>query len=220
MFKAGEKIHTHDGKVHRVRRAGVLPKMGRGRTEIHRIRGFVRGELVDCLSGEVQTGDWHENVITTYGHGAVIRAFAGLQSSQGSTASSAATILSHLGLAQYWGIGHMTEAQSSNFSTKSAIDSSEQGTASTSGSTAGGARATVSNGVQSLAATWTLSQSFQYVSTAISNIVTLNCIAQYHNATVGSGTALSLATFASSTKGTTQALDDVGGLDATRLAAA
>ncbi len=207
MFKQGEKIHTHDGKVHRVKKGGVLPRMSRNRVEMPRIRGFVRGELVDCVSGDKQTGDWHENVITTYGHGAVIRAFVGLQSSQGSTASSAATVLSDLGLARYWGIGHMTEAQSSNFSTKSAIDSSEQGTASTSGSTAGGARATVSVGIQSLAATWTLSQSFQYVSTAISNIVTLNCIAQYHNATVGSGTALSLATFASSTKGTTQALN-------------
>lgn len=205
-FKSGEKLHTHDGKVHRIGKSGRLPKMG-GRRELHKIRGFVRGELVDCVTGERQLGDWYENVITTYGHGAVIRAFVGLQSSQGSTASSAATVLSDLGLARYWGIGHMTEAQSSNFSTKSAIDSSEQGTASTSGSTAGGARATVSAGVQSLAATWTLSQSFQYVSTAISNAVTLNCIAQYHNATVGSGTALSLATFASSTKGTTQALN-------------
>jgi len=205
MFSKGDRIHTHDGKTHVVREAGKAPKMRK--SDISRIRGFVRGELVDCVSGERQTGDWHENVITTYGHGAVVRAFVGLQSSQGSTASSAATVLSDLGLARFWGIGHMTEAQSSNFSTKSAIDSSEQGTASTSGSTAGGARATVSAGVQSLAATWTLSQSFQYVSTAISNAVTLNCIAQYHNATVGSGTALSLATFASSTKGTTQALN-------------
>jgi len=204
-FQPGDKIHTHDGKVHRVRRKDQVPKMRRA--DVSRIRGFVRGELVDCETGERQLGDWYENVITTYGHGAVIRAFVGLQSSQGSTASSAATVLSDLGLARYWGIGHMTEAQSSNFSTKSAIDSSEQGTASTSGSTAGGARATVSAGIQSLAATWTLSQSFQYVSTAISNAVTLNCIAQYHNATVGSGTALSLATFASSTKGTTQALN-------------
>lgn len=207
MFAPGDKLHTHDGKVHKIRTAGKFPRSMQSKTERHKIRGFVRGELVDCVSGEKQTGDWHENVITTYGHGAVIRAFVGLQSSQGSTASSAATVLSDVGLARFWGIGHMTEAQSSNFSTKSAIDSSEQGTASTSGSTAGGARATVSAGIQSLAATWTLSQSFQYVSTAISNAVTLNCIAQYHNATVGSGTALSLATFASSTKGTTQALN-------------
>ncbi len=133
-FKAGEKLHTHDGKVHRIKKTGALPKMGRNRHEMPRIRGFVRGELVDCETGERQLGDWYENVITTYGHGAVIRAFVGLQSSQGSTASSAATVLSDLGLARYWGIGHMTEAQSSNFSTKSAIDSSEQGTASTSGS--------------------------------------------------------------------------------------
>jgi hypothetical protein len=207
-FKQGEKIRMHDGSIRRVGKDGKLPKMGRKRTgDGISIRGFVRGALVDCISGEEQVGDWHENVITTYGHGAVIRAFVGLQSSQGSTASSAATVLTDLGLARFWAVGHMTEAQSSNFSTKSAIDSSEQGTASTSGSTAGGARATVSAGIQSLAATWTLSQSFQYVSTAISNAVTINAIAQYHNATVGSGTALSIATFASSTKGTTQALN-------------
>lgn len=201
-FKQGEKIHTHDGRVHRVGKGGKLPKMG-GKREAYKMRGFVRGELVDCITGEKQTGDWHENVITTYGHGMVVRNYAGLASS---ASSNAATVLSDLGLARFWGIGYMTQAQSSNFSTMSQIDSQEWGTASTSVSNAG-ARATVSAGSQLLSGTWSLSQSFQYVSTAISNAVTINCIAQYHHSSVNSGTAHTLATFASSTKGTTQALN-------------
>ncbi len=204
--KKGERIITHDGRAHRVKADGAIPKSMSRQSDRFKMRGFFRGELVDCVTGEKQTGDWHENVITTYGHGAVIRAFAGLQSSQGSTASSYATVLSDLGLARYLAIGYMSGA-SSDFSTKALIDSSEQGTASTSGSTAGGARATLSAGIQSLAATWTLSQSFQYASSAISNAVTINAVGLYHNATVGSGSALSWATFASSTKGTTQALN-------------
>jgi hypothetical protein len=68
-------------------------------------------------------------------------------------------------------------------------------------------RATVSVGSQTLSGTWTLSQSFQYASTHISHAQTVNCVAQYGHSSVGSGTAMSLATFASSTKGTTQALN-------------
>src|SRR5512135_1097217 len=162
MFQKGDKIHTHDGKVHTVRsRSGKLPK-SLWKNEQPRMRGFVRGALVDCLSGETQTGDYHENVVTTYGYNAAARAFAGLASSAN---SAAATVLSDLGLAKYWGIGYMTQAQSSNFSTMSAIDSTEWATASTGGT----ARATVSAGTQGISGTGTLVQQFQYVSTALSN---------------------------------------------------
>jgi len=201
MFQKGDKIHTHDGKVHVVRKTGVVPKMGRSRPgEMPRIRGFIRGALVDCITGEEQIGDYHENVITTYGHGMVVRNYAGLASS---ASSVAATVISDMGFARFWGIGYQTQAQSSNFSTMSAIDSTEWPLASTGGVS----RATVSVGSQLLSGTWTLSQSFQYVSSYISHAQTVNCIAQYHNSSVGAGTAHSLATFASSTKGTTQALN-------------
>jgi len=199
-FKQGEKIITHDGKVHFVKKDGQLPKMRRGKDEVSSIRGFIRGALVDCISGEKNLGDWHENVITTYGHGMVVRNYAGLASS---ASSVAATVTSDMGFARFWGIGYMTQAQSSNFSSMSAIDSTEWGLHSTGGVS----RATVSVGSQLLSGTWSLSQSFQYASTHISHAQTVNCIAQYHTSSVGAGTAHTLATFASSTKGTTQALN-------------
>ncbi len=186
-FKPGDRVHFHDGTSVVVKKGGRLPSKKKA-DEMPRIRGFVRGALVDCLSGEERKGDWYENVITTYGHGLVIKNFVGLAGSS---------------YASFWGIGYHTEAQSSNFSSMSKIDSTEWATASTGGV----ARATVSLGTQTLSATWTLSQSFQYVSTAISHAQTVNCIAQYAHSSVGSGTAISLATFASSTKGTTQALN-------------
>jgi len=187
MFKHGDRIHTHDGKVHRVGARGRVPKMPRP-GERPSIRGFVRGALVDCVTGEQRLGDWHENVITTYGHGIVIKNFVGLAGSS---------------FASFWGLGYHTEAQSSNFSSMTKIDSTEWPLASTGGVS----RATVSAGTQTLSGTWTLSQSFQYASSQISHAVTVNCIAQYGHSSIGSGTAMSLATFASSTKGTTQALN-------------
>jgi len=187
MFQKGDRLHLHDGRVISVRRAGI-PKIKRGKNEHAAIRGFVRGALVNSTSGEEVRGDYHENVITTYGHGMVIKNFVGLAGSS---------------YASFWGIGYHTQAQSSAFSTASAIDSTEYGLHSTGGVS----RATVSAGSQTLSGTWTLSQSFQYASTHISHAQTVNCVAQYGNSSVGAGTALSLATFASSTKGTTQALN-------------
>jgi hypothetical protein len=201
-FKPGEKIRLHDGRVFKVGKGGSLPRMQRKHLheKLSTVRGFVRGELVDCVTGDVQRGDWHENVITQYGHQQIVRNYAGLASS---ASSVAATVTSDLGLARFWGIGYHTQAQSSNFSTQTAIDSTEYGLASTGGVS----RATVSVGSQLLSGTWTLSQSFQYASSQITHAQTVNCIAQYHNSSVGAGTAHSLATFASSTKGTTQALN-------------
>ncbi len=189
MFKKGDKIHLHNGPVVKARRDGVPKGI---RAEGFKPRGFVRGALVDCVTGEVQMGDWHENIITTYGHGVVIKNFVGLA---GSSAAS------------FWGIGYHTMGQTnaantSNFSTQSALDSTEYGLHSSGGVS----RATVSAGSQTLSGTWTLSQSFQYASTHISHAQTVNAVAQYVNSSVGAGTALSIATFASSTKGTTQAL--------------
>jgi len=188
MFNKGDRLHLHDGTVHVVKRRGV-PKIKRSPAEsMPSIRGFVRGALADNLGGSEVRGDWHENVITTYGHGMVIKNFVGLAGSS---------------YASFWGIGYHTEAQSSNFSSMTKIDSTEYGLHSSGGVS----RATVSAGSQTLSGTWTLSQSFQYASTHISHAQTVNCVAQYGHSSVGSGTAMSLATFASSTKGTTQALN-------------
>lgn len=188
MFNKGDRLHLHDGTVHVVKRRGV-PKIKRSPAEsMPSIRGFVRGALVDSFGGKEARGDWHENVITTYGHGMVIKNFVGLAGSS---------------YASFWGIGYHTEAQSSNFSSMTKIDSTEYGLHSSGGVS----RATVSAGSQTLSGTWTLSQSFQYASTHISHAQTVNCVAQYGHSSVGSGTAMSLATFASSTKGTTQALN-------------
>jgi len=198
-FNKGDKIHLHDGRIVTVRRKGVVPKIHRAPGDNSRIRGFIRAAIVE-MDGSEHPADWHENIVTEYGHGMIVRNYVGLASS---ASSVAATVLSDLGLARFWGLGYHTQAQSSNFSTQSAIDSTEYGLASTGGVS----RATVSVGSQRLSGTWSLSQSFQYESSRISHAVTVNCIAQYHNSSVGAGTAHSLATFASSTKGTTQALN-------------
>ena len=162
--------------------------------------------MVDCVTGEqlTENPDWHENIVTVYGHQMIVRNFVGIASSHSSTPAAS---LAELGLAKYWGLGYHTQAQSSNFSTQASIDSSEYGLASTGGVS----RATVSAGTQCLSGTWSLSQSFQYESSRISHAVTVNAIAQHLHSSVGAATtagpALSLATFASSTKGTTQALN-------------
>lgn len=203
MFNKGDRIHLHSGQVVHVRRKGVPKTLKQPTTDRSLIRGFIRAALVDPETGE-QPADWYENVVTIHGHRQIVRNFVGLASS---ASSVMATVLSDLGLARYWGIGYHTEAQSSNFSTQASIDSTEYGLASTGGVS----RATVSAGTQQLSGTWSLSQSLQYASSQISHAVTVNCIAQHFHSSVGAATtagpALSLATFASSTKGTTQALN-------------
>lgn len=202
MFQPGDRLHLHDGRVITIRRHGVVPKIRRhtAAERMPSIRGFIRGALVNPDGSEEATPDYYENVVTVYGHQMMVRNYAGLASS---ASSVAATVLSDLGLARFWGIGYHTQAQSSNFSTQNSIDSTEYGLHSTGGVS----RATVSAGSQLLSGTWTLSQSWQYAATHISHAQAVNCIAQYHNSSVGAGTAHSLATFASSTKGTTQALN-------------
>jgi hypothetical protein len=109
-------------------------------------------------------------------------------------------------VAQFWGIGSSTVAVSSNLSTTTSI-TSEWGTQSASTVNATVAsRANVAAG-QGLSSIWTLTQSFQYASSHINSTCTLNCLAQFTNQSNFVGTALSLATFGSSTKGSSQALN-------------
>lgn len=198
MFKKGERVHLHDGTTVLVRQNGKLPrgrrKSGSGaKKEAMIVRGFMRGALIDALTGEEQIGDWHENTITEYGHGVLIKNFVG----------SAGSII-----ASFWGIG--LAASSGASSTKlSSLQSMETEYGLQSNSTlnaAGGSRATVSAG-QGISGIWTLTQSFQYASSHLTNGATVGCLAQYGNSSVGAGSALSFALFASSTKGTTQALN-------------
>lgn len=191
MFTKGDRIHLHDGTLHVMQADGLPPRRRRkSLSEAPKIRGFIRGALVD-MDGTEHPGDWHENIITSYGHGHIVRNFVGLANS------------SH---ASFWGLGQHTEAQSSNFSTQTVM-SSEYGTQSNSTvNQAGASRANVAAS-QALAGAWTLSQSWQYASSHISNNVVLNCLAQYAHQSIGSGTAISLATFASSSKSNSQALN-------------
>jgi hypothetical protein len=214
MFKRGDKIHTHDGKVHRVRKDGT-PKM-RGAADRFRVRGFVRGALVDP-DGTQHVGDWHENVITIYGHQQVVRNWAGLASA---SSSVAATNITQLGLAQYWAVGSLSNTTASTaFSTYTGILQTEYGSASAGAGTASRAAVSAGGGLQALSGTWTLSQTHAYAATDILHGATLNCIAQHSNISVGTASALSIAVFDSSTKGTTQALK-VGRLTDALLAAA
>lgn len=190
MIKKGEKVHLHNGKVWVAPADGALPKArGRRKTAEVSIRGFVRGALVDP-DGTEHAGDWHENTITNEGYKHAIRQFAQLAGS---------------GAASYWGIGYQTNTTkaASDIATQSAFDSTEWGLHSSGGVS----RATVSAGTQTLSGTYSLSQSYQYASTQISHAQTVNAIAQHSNSSVGAGSALSVAFFNSSTKGTTQALN-------------
>ena len=197
MFKQGDRVHMHDGTVHVVDHDG-LPSGLRARRKRRvageagvRVRGFMRGALVDSLTGKEEMGDWYENVITQEGHRQIIRNFVGLTGSA---------------MAQWWAIGSTTVAASSDFSTTSVI-TSEWGTASASGVNAAGAgRANVAAN-QSYSSIWTLTQSFQYASSQINSTCTINALAQCSQSSMVGGSVLSLATFASSTKGSSQALN-------------
>ena len=203
MWTKGEKLVTHDGRVHLIEEDGKLPSTDHG-SEIPRVRGFFRGALVNALTGEIdgQT-DWIENIVTVRGHQAIVRNFAGLASSANSNSATAST---EMEFARYIGIGNFTEAQSSNFSTFNTMHT-EWGSASTSGANSGTRAAVSALGVQGLSGTWSLSQSVAYASSMISHSATINAVGMWAHNSVGTATALSLATFASSTKGTTQALN-------------
>ena len=201
MFKKGTRVHLHDGSVHTMKRDGLPPRAKRAGNpafaEASKVRGFVRGALVDP-DGTEHLGEWHENTVTVKGHELIVRNFAGLASSGG---------------AQWWGIGHETAA-SGNFSTLTRMNS-EYGTNSASAANAAGSpRANVSAS-QALAGTWTLSQSWQYSATQIPNDVNLNCIAQHASSAISTtgasanplACALSIATFVASSKSTSQALN-------------
>ena len=208
MFARGEKIHFHNGKVGVVRRDGVIPSDGRRRSrwpDTIRIRGFVRGELVNAITGEVQRGDWHENVIVGYGHAMIARAYGGIVSSA-STGLASAT--SDVAWARYWGIGNHTLA-TSDYNTLATRIQTEYGISSnqTTGDRAHVSLGSVAVSTQTTGWAATYSNTIAYASSSVTNGATINCVALYHNSAQGAGTSWSYATFASSTKGSNQALN-------------
>lgn len=210
-FEKGDRVHLHDGTTQVLRRKNQLPRRSSTRERIP-IRGFVRAELVDVESGKRELGDWHENTITTHGLGMVVKNFVGIKQGAASNVNnSSAGNITDIGLARYWGIGYWTNANSSASSVLLAatvIDGSEWAQQSSGGTL----RVAVSSGHQALQGTYSLSQTYQFVATDISHAQTVNCLAQHSNSSAshagaGGGAALSFATFNSSTKGTTQALN-------------
>lgn len=187
MFKKGEKVHFHDGTVQTIR--GRRTKLYRPKAEKCIVRGFVRGAIVDP-DGTEHMGDWHENVLTEYGHQQVIRAFAGL---------------ANFTAASYMALGYQSTqfTANSDISTKATM-SSEYG--SSSGATTGNRRA-MSGGQQTINGNMTLTQTIQWAATDVSHGVTLNAVGMANQAAAGGGSLMSMAIFASSTKGTTQALN-------------
>lgn len=211
MFKKGERIHLHGGRVHVVRKKGgeTWPPGNEGAA----IRGFMRIGLVDMLTGhEDYIGDWHENAITTFGHRQIVRNFAGLLTS---ASSVTATGTDQCGFGRYWALGSVSNTsstQSSNYTTVTHMSAwgTEWGSASTDGANVGARQVPY----QSLDATWTLSQTYQYASTNFhSTSVPLNAIAEMAVSSVTAtatnvpASALSLATFAAITKSSNQALN-------------
>ena len=185
MFQKGDRVRMHDGRVAVVRKTGAVPRR-RQQTEAVGIRGFIRGALIDP-DGTVHLGDWHENVITEEGHKNVVRCFAGLANSS---------------QANWWAIGSHSTTGSQVVSMQS-----EFGTDSGAGANTGNRAAITANGgSQVLSSNWTLSQTHSWPATHISHSVTLNAIGQALNSSVATGSLLSIATFASSTKGTNQTL--------------
>lgn len=209
VFNKGDKVHLHDGTVQTIRRKGQLPRKSKGREHVP-IRGFVRGELVDCLTGERQLGDWHENTITSFGHGMLVKNFVGIKqaATSGVTGSSAGNI-TDLGLARYWGVGYhsVTNEAASLLSTMTGVNSVEYAISS---GVASSGRACLTGAYQCLSGVSALSQTYQYASTDLASgatVASVNAIMQHSTASVGAGTALSIALFSSSTKSTSQALN-------------
>lgn len=192
MFQKGDRVHLHDGSVITVRRKGHIPRRPKGH-ELVPIRGFVRGQIIDPNTNEVlQDTEWHENVITTYGHGIIIRNFV---------ASSAGS-----GAAIYWAIGRHTSDASGAF-TGVVTMQSEYGLSQ--GTSTGGGRANLSAapGTQVIAGTWTLSQSYGYANSVIVDGAVLNAIGNAINANRNGGSLVSIATFQEVTKYASAALN-------------
>ena len=147
MFHKGDKIRLKNGRLHTMKTDGLPPRAGRrsrskDTSELPVIRGFIRGALVDVVTGEGEPSDWAENVITVTGHSTIIRNFIGAAGSS---------------VAQWWGLGSTTNtaAASSNLSTAQLL-TSEYGTQSVGAGTATRANVSLS---QAIAGVWTLSAS-------------------------------------------------------------
>jgi len=143
------------------------------------LRGFVRGALVDP-DGTTHLGDWHENIITTKGVEHVMLLFATTGGAQGN----------------WIAVGNNTATLSS---TQTAMQT--EYAPSTSGGTAR-IQPTVSTSSYG-----TLSYTASYASSQITSTATINGVAIHAVSSTGSGSAYSIATFNSSTKGSTQALN-------------
>lgn len=148
------------------------------------IRGFVRGALVDP-DGTVHLGDWHENAITTRGVQQVMNMYA---------MTTATTATGEQGV--YLGVGNHTTAITSNATALQTEYAS---------STTGGVVRKVPT--ISTSAYGTLSYTAAYAATDITATATINAVGIFANSSVGAGSAHSIATFNSSTKGSTQALN-------------
>ena len=149
---------------------------------IVRIRGFVRGCLVDP-DGTEHYGDWHENAITTKGVQMVMNNFV--------TYDSDALPGTRMG------VGNHTGAIAS---TASAFNSTEYSPLT--GTTSRRQSAAVSS-----AAYGTMSFTQAFASSDISNNVAINAVGIFGVSTIGSGSAYSIATFTESSKSSTQALN-------------
>ena len=201
-MKTGERVHCHDGKVHRVTKRGTVAGKRGAVSEGPRIRGFVRVALVEPDGTELPS-DWYENQITNQGWIALVNNFGGMNF----TASAAScTVQSDLALARYIGIGWESRTAASSDIAALTNITSEYATASNSTVNAAGARAIVAASMSNVGS-FTLSMSTQFTSTMITNNATIGCIGMFNSASVGGGKLLSLATFATSAKSSNQAIN-------------
>lgn len=148
-----------------------------------KIRGFARGCLIDP-DGTEHMGDWHENALSTTGVQNIMLLLC---------ASTRGTVA---GAFPGWiAVGSHTAANSvsSGLNTEYAPDTSGASTRK------GVATATASVG--------TLSYTAAFASSEITSNATINAVAILNSASTTAGTAFSIATFASSTKGANQALN-------------
>lgn len=146
------------------------------------IRGFVRGAIIDP-DGTEHVGDWHENAILTEGVKQVMACF-----SSGSGSSKASWVA----------VGNQSGAIATNATN---FDSTEYNSDSAGSGTV---RKTFA---PTTSAYGTLTMTVGFASSDITGTNTINAVAIYGDSRIGSGSAFSVATFASSVKSSSQALN-------------
>lgn len=145
------------------------------------IRGFVRGALIDP-DGTEHMGDWHENALSTTGIMNIMHCVVGGASSTIGTWIAVGTMS-----------GGAVNSVTSGLNTEYAPatdGTSGRKTASTASSAVG-----------------TLSYTAAFASSEVTSNATINAVAIMNSSRTGAGTSYSIATFASSTKGSNQALN-------------